>query len=201
MTINRRTMVAALAAAALAPPAARAAAGISLHDVAYDPAQPVLGNPEGDVSIVEFFDYACPTCKTLHPQLKQLVETDGNIRLVMKDWPINGEIVLYAARMVLAADHVGLYEQAHLAAMSLAGPLSHGTVDDALRSAAVNPSIVRDALDLHLPAIDALIDRNREQAERLQLTGTPSFLVANRLYRGALTADQIAQAVNAARRR
>lgn len=201
MTINRRTMVAALAAAAFAPRAARASAGISLHDVAYDPAQPVLGNPEGDVSIVEFFDYACPTCKTLHPQLKQLVETDGNIRLVMKDWPINGEIVLYAARMVLAADHVGLYEQAHLAAMSLAGPLSHGTVDDALRSAAVNPSIVRDALDLHLPAIDALIDRNREQAERLQLTGTPSFLVANRLYRGALTADQIAQAVNAARRR
>lgn len=174
---------------------------VSLIDVAYDPAQPVLGNPNGELSIVEFFDYACPTCKTLHPHLKQIVADDGHIRLVMKDWPINGEVVLYAARMVHAAGYLGHYASAHLAVMGIAGTLTHRSVDDGLRRSNINPADVRDALDLHLPRIDALLERNREQAKRLNLIGTPSFLIGSRLYGGPLSPDQIREAITLARQR
>lgn len=63
---------------------------LTVDDVLFDPDNPVLGNPEGDVTIVEFFDYQCPYCKANHPPLTEVVEADGNIRLVMKDWPIFG---------------------------------------------------------------------------------------------------------------
>ena len=76
----------------------------SLSAILFDPALPVLGNPGGDVTIAEFFDYACSYCKILHPHLEQLLQEDGGIRLAMEDWPINGDLVRYACRMVLAAD-------------------------------------------------------------------------------------------------
>src|SRR5690606_35775244 len=148
MIINRRGVLAGLSATAFLLGAVPVDAKVSLNDVAYDPAQPVLGNPNGDITIVEFFDYACPTCTALHPHLKRMVLDDGHIRLVMKDWPINGEVVLYAARMVLAAGYRGHYAEAHLAAMEIAGALTHRSVDDALRRANINPSEIRDALDL-----------------------------------------------------
>lgn len=200
--MNRRSLLSGLIAAAAMAGKSHAARGVSLHEIAFDPALPVLGNPQGDVTIVEFFDYACPSCKAIHPQLKQMVATDGNIRLVMKDWPINGEIVLYAARMVLAASSLGFYEKAHVAVMNITTrALTHCNIDGALRDAGVAPAAVRDALDLNMAAIDALLERNRAHAARLQLIGTPSFLIGSRLYRGSLTPEQISSAVAAARHR
>jgi len=129
------------------------------------------------------------------------VADDSHIRLVMKDWPINGEVVLYAARMVLAAGYLGHYASAHLAVMGIAGTLTHRSVDDALRRSNIDPSEVRDALDLHVPAIDALLERNREQAKCLSLIGTPSFLIGNCLYGGPLGPGQIREAITLTRRR
>lgn len=198
MTISRRVLLlsgpvvlARVAAARSEPP---------LSDILFDPALPVLGNPEGDVTVAEFFDYACPTCKALHPHLKRVVAEDGGIRLVMKDWPINGGQVLYAARMTLAANTVGAYADAHDAVMALKGRLTLRRIDDAMRDAGVDVGAVRDALDIHLSAIDALLERNEAQARALSLAGTPGFIVGSALYRRPVAPDEFRDLVAAIRR-
>lgn len=199
MTIKRRTLLFAGAAMfAAAPTPAQSAPALS--DILLDPALPVLGNPEGDVTVAEFFDYACPTCKALHPHIKRVVAEDGGIRLVMKDWPINGGEVLYPARMVLAANTIGVYPQAHDAMMALKGRLTLRRIDDAMRDAGVDVGAVRDALDVHLPAIDALLERNHAQARALSLVGTPGFIVGSTLYRRPIAADELRTLVAAIRR-
>ena len=198
MTITRRLLLAA-AAGTLVPRAAGAQRRVALSQILFDPALPVLGNPEGDVTIAEFFDYACPYCKVLHPDLKKIVGQDGGIRLVMKDWPINGDMVMYASRMVLAAKRLSRYETAHAAVMEIMGPLTHRRIDDGMRSRGIDVGTVRDALDVHLGEIDALLHRNREQARLLSLRGTPSFLIGAKLYRGALTPGQIREAIKQVR--
>lgn len=197
--ISRRGVLVALSAT-LSPVMVRARQAPSLSDVLFDPALPVLGNPQGDVTIAEFFDYACPYCKVLHPHLKRIVEEDGGIRLVMKDWPINGDLVSYASRMVLAADRLGHYASAHSAVMEMTVALSHGRIDDAMRDRGIDVAEVRDALDLHLDEIDALLLRNEEQARAFSLPGTPAFIIGSRLYRRPLDPDHIRQAVRDARR-
>ncbi len=199
MTIKRRTLLVAGAAMFAAGPAP-AQPGPALSDILHDPALPVLGNPEGDVTVAEFFDYACPTCKALHPHIKRVVAEDGGIRLVMKDWPINGGEVLYPARMVLAANTIGVYPQAHDAMMALKGRLTLRRIDDAMRDAGVDVGAVRDALDVHLPAIDALLERNHAQARALSLVGTPGFIVGSTLYRRPIAADELRTLVAAIRR-
>jgi protein-disulfide isomerase len=199
VTIKRRTLLVAGAAMFAAGPAA-AQPGPALSDILFDPALPVLGNPDGDVTVAEFFDYACPTCKALHPHIKRVVAEDGGIRLVMKDWPINGGEVLYPARMVLAANTIGVYPQAHDAMMALKGRLTLRRIDDAMRDAGVDVGAVRDALDVHLPAIDALLERNHAQARALSLVGAPGFIVGSTLYRRPVAADELHTLVAAIRR-
>lgn len=198
MMISRRALLAAFTAASL-PRVAHARSPISLSDILFDPALLVLGNPEGDVTIAEFFDYACPYCKVLHPHLKEIVEQDGGIRLVMKDWPINGDMVMYASRMVHAAGRLGQYEIAHGAVIKIMDPLTHRRIDDAMRSQGVDVRAVRDALDVYLEEIDVLLQRNREQARLLALRGTPSFLIGTNLYRRALTPEQVRAAIDQVR--
>lgn len=171
----------------------------SLSEVLFDPALPVLGNPDGDVTIAEFFDYACPYCKTVHPHLKRIIEEDGGIRLVMKDWPINGDLVWYASRMVLAADRLGSYASAHAAVMEIESGLTMRRIDDAMRARDINVGEVRDALDVHLADIDSLLARNQKQARGLPLPGTPAFIVGSKLYRRPLNPEDIRRAVSEAR--
>lgn len=161
----------------------------------------MLGNPNGDITIAEFFDYACPFCKQLHPDLNRIVEEDGGIRLVMKDWPIDGDLVRYASRMVLAADRLGHYASAHSAVMEMPDALTHRRIDDAMRGEGIDVGEVRDALDIHLDDIDELMLRNQRQARALSLPGTPAFVIGSRLHRGALSRDQIREAVADARKR
>src|ERR1700691_2331113 len=78
-----------------------------------DPDVPVAGNPNGDISIVEYFDYNCPYCRKLEPELSQVVHDDGKVRLVRKDWPILGPSSVIAARMALASKYQDKSSQAH----------------------------------------------------------------------------------------
>lgn len=192
--ITRRIFLAGAAALA-APTTAKAARPPSLQEVLFDPALPVLGNPDGDVSIAEFFDYMCPSCKALHPHLKRLVTEDGGIRLVMKDWPINGDLAEYASRMTLASVHMGVYDKTHAALMALEGGLSVKRIDDAMRAQGVDVGKVRDMLDIHLAPIDALLARNGAQAKALKLLGTPGFIVGNRLFRRVVTPHELREVV------
>lgn len=196
--ISRREFLGA-SVAAIASTGAGARELPSLSDILFDPALPVLGNPDGDVTIAEFFDYACPYCKVLHPHLKQLLQEDDDIRLVMKDWPINGDLVRYASRMVLAADRLGSYAPAHAAVMGVEGGLTMRRIDDAMRARAIDVGEVRDALDVHLTEIDALLARNEKQARALSIPGTPAFIVGSKLYRRPLRPENIRRAVSEAR--
>jgi protein-disulfide isomerase len=196
--ISRRQFLGA-SVAAIASTGADAREKPSLSAVLFDPALPVLGNPSGDVTIAEFFDYACPSCKAVHPHLKRIVDEDGDIRLVMKDWPINGDLVLYASRMVLAADRLGSYAAAHSAVMEIEGGLTQRRIDGAMRASGIDVGKVRDTLELHIDGIDALLERNRAQARALSLAGTPAFMVGTQLYRRLLNPEEIRQAIGEAR--
>src|SRR5258708_7864406 len=77
-----------------------------------DPDIPATGNVDGDITIVEYFDYQCPYCRKIDPEIRQVVQDDGKVRLVLKDWPVLGPVSVIAARMALASKFQGKYLQA-----------------------------------------------------------------------------------------
>jgi len=142
-----------------------------------DPEIPALGNPNGDVTIVEWYDYQCPYCKTLSPELEKIIKEDGHVRLVLKDWPILGPPSPEASRLVLATKYQGKFEAAHKALMSRVGRLTTGTIDETLAAAGVDVERTKADLEAHKTEIEALLARNNEQAEGLGFNSTPSFIV------------------------
>src|SRR5450755_5122987 len=89
-----------------------------------DPDIPVAGNAAGDISIVEYFDYQCPYCRKIEPELRQVVQDDGKVRLVLKDWPILGPVSVIAARMALGCKFQDKYIQAHEALIGVNSKLT-----------------------------------------------------------------------------
>jgi protein-disulfide isomerase len=116
--LNRRGVLGLLATSAatlgalVAPASAQGRGEPSEAAVLRDPEVPVGGNTDGDVTIVEWFDYQCPYCRKLEPELRQVAHDDGKVRLVWKDWPILGPVSVVAARMALAAKYQGKYAEA-----------------------------------------------------------------------------------------
>jgi hypothetical protein len=108
---------------------------VSTDEVFFDRDAPVLGNPKGKATIVEYFDYQCPYCKTSHAMVKKVVAHDGDIRLVLKDWPIFGGASVFAAQAVLGAAQIGQYEVAMEALMKTKARISENDVEKALTGA------------------------------------------------------------------
>jgi len=165
-----------------------------------DPDNPVLGNPDGDIAIVEWFDYNCPYCRKLEPELRQVVQDDGKIRLVLKDWPILGPVSVVAARMALASKYQGKYVQAHDALFGVSSRLTEPRVDELLKEAGIDVDRAKRDLQVNGKAIDAMLARNNAQAEGLNFRGTPSFIVGKFRVPGVLTMDQFAQVIADARK-
>lgn len=154
------------------------------HDEIYsDPEAPVGGNPHGDVTIVEFFDYNCPYCRKVASVLDELVRTDANIRIVYKEYPILGPNSTFAARAALAARNQGKYLEFHKAVMLGRRVVDAATVMEFAHVAGLD--IERLKADMENPAVDAIIERNLSLAEALQVSGTPAFIIADDLYSGA----------------
>ncbi|MFX0546374.1 DsbA family protein [Roseovarius sp. S1116L3] len=202
--ITRRNLivggVAGTSAAALGmtliPPAKRVEAqGLTVEDVLHDPVNPVLGNPEGDVTIVEFFDYQCPYCKANHPVLTEVVEEDGNIRLVMKDWPIFGAASVRASQLALGAADAGVYGAASDALMGTEGRLTDAGIDEALQEASLDPARLDSAYRDNRNKWDGLLMRNSAQATQLGLQGTPAFIVGRATYPGSMDRAALHEAV------
>lgn len=149
-----------------------------------DPASPVGGNPEGDVTVVEFFDYNCPYCKSVAPRLAKLLESDGNIRFVYKEWPILGPASEVAARAALAARKQGKYETFHRRLMNLKGGLAVEVILDAAKS--VGLDLARLEKDMASAEISEIIGRTRKLADSLGITGTPAFVIGDVLVPGAV---------------
>ncbi len=173
---------------------------LSKDAVLRDPENPVLGNPQGDITIVEYFDYQCPYCKKISPVLDQVVNEDKKVRLVFKDWPILGEPSGYAARLVLAAKYQNKYEAAHRALMAKVGRLTEAVIDEALTKAGVDLAKAKADLAANKPAIDGLLKRNNAQAEEFGFRGTPAFVVGTFRVPGGLTAEQFKLAIADARK-
>ena len=162
-------------AAVVIPPIAWAQAPsddvLSRDAVLRDPDIPALGNPEGDITIVEYFDYQCPYCKKTAPELAQVVAEDGKVKLVLKDWPIFGPASTYAARMTLAAKYQDKYEAAHDALIAAKAKLTEAAVDDLLGKAGVDVTRAAADRDTHAAEIDALLGPERRAGPRLRLPG------------------------------
>ncbi|PWL19170.1 disulfide bond formation protein DsbA [Falsochrobactrum shanghaiense] len=169
-------------------------------EVLYDPENPVLGNPLGDVTIVEYFDYQCSYCKSGHAGLMQVVKNDGNVRLVLKDWIIFGENSAYASRLVLAAEKSGNYIKAMEALMQTKGRLSKERVRAALEEAGLDPGKLEADYGADSERINDLLSRNMDQGEAFNFSGTPSFVIGTRLYGGVMREQQLLDAIRAARK-
>ncbi len=165
-------------------------------DFLEDPNAPVLGNPDGDVTVVEFFDYNCPYCKRAAEPVKKLVEADGNVRLVYREWPILGEGSLFAARAALAARNQGKYEEMHV------GLMSGRRVDEAYTiklAEKIGLDVKRLRKDMQAPEIKQHIELSMELAAGLGINGTPSFLVGNQLAPGLVPYEELVRMVENAR--
>jgi protein-disulfide isomerase len=142
-----------------------------------DPETPVGGNRKGDVTIVAFEDYNCPFCKKAEPALHKMIERDGHIRLVYKDWPILAETSVYAAEVALAAKYQGKYEFVHRALMALPGRPDKATIDQTLHQIGIDIARLNKDLDVHMAEIRAVLRRNNAQAVGMGFQGTPVFLI------------------------
>ncbi|CCD98198.1 DsbA family protein [Bradyrhizobium sp. STM 3809] len=165
-----------------------------------DPAIPVLGNADGDITIVEYFDYQCPYCRKISPELAKVVRDDGHVRLIFKDWPIFGGPSIYAARMTLAAKYQDKFAEAHEALISLKDKLSEANADAALSAAGIDLAHAKADLAAKDSEIDAILARNHEQAMGLGFQGTPAFIIGRFRVPGAPNAQAFKQAIADARK-
>lgn len=157
----------------------------------------VGGNPDGDITLVEFLDYKCGYCKRAHGEVAKLLESDGNIRLIVKEFPILGEQSLLASRFAIST-------------LIVAGPEAYHAVNDAMMTMNGDLSVpvlsrLANTLGFDSDAIVAGMDADevttriadtRALAQRLQITGTPTFVMHDEMLRGYLPYDQMMQMVD-----
>ena len=163
-----------------------------------DPATPVGGNPHGDVSIVEFFDYRCPYCKQVLPALQTVLKEDHNLRFVYKEMPVLGPVSVVAAHAAIAAQRQDKYEAFHTAMMATKGQITNDTVYKVAGS--VGLDIDRLKQDMTTPEIDRALKANLALAEELNIRGTPGFIIGKKIVPGALDLDALKNMVAEARK-
>jgi protein-disulfide isomerase len=165
-----------------------------------DPDIPAAGNIDGDITIVEYFDYQCPYCRKLEPELRQVVQDDGKVRLVLKDWPILGPVSVIAARMALASKFQDKYIQAHEALIGVNSKLTEPRMRELLAGAGIDVDRLDRDLVTNTKAIDAILARNSDQATAFGFKGTPSFIVGKFRVPGILTMAEFDQVIADARK-
>ena len=163
------------------------------------PGDPVDGNPQGDVTLVEFFDVRCPYCRRMLPVMADLLRSDHNLRVVYKDIPILGPASLLGAKALLAAQKQGGYLPLRNALMS--GPPDINA--ETLRAAATKTGLDWDRLqqDLADPSVPQRIETNLGLAHKLDIEGTPAYVIGGRLLPGALSLTELQAAVAQARKK
>jgi protein-disulfide isomerase len=159
-----------------------------LHDVS----SPVGGNPKGDITIVEFFDYNCGYCKQVAPAVNATLKNDPNVRIVYKDFAILGPESVFAARAALAAKRQGKYREFHEAMMA-AERADAGAVN--ALAAQLGLDLEKLLKDMQDPAITRILERNYQLASALNINGTPAFVIGDRLVPGAVDAAALAEII------
>jgi len=184
-------------AAAQADIAQRIAARWSL--LANDPAAPVIGNPNGDVTIVEFFDYTCPYCKAVEPRLEALLKADRGVKLVLKEFPILTPQSLVASKAALAAMRQGKYTGYHNAMMRFEGRLTEADIFDMAKAAGLD--VARLKRDMNASSISGQIISVFNQARGIRAFQTPAYIVNGKLLSSDSASIDFRREVAAARRR
>jgi protein-disulfide isomerase len=152
-------------------------------DLFEDESAPVRGNPAGNLTLVEFFDYRCPYCRQLESALQTLVKSEPQLRIVEKEFPILGPASVYDARVALAARKQGKNGQLHDALMAKKTNLDEAGVLAVAQAVGLDLEQLKN--DMSSPEIDAEIRRTAEIAKALKLKGTPAFIVGTELVPGA----------------
>ncbi|MSO97600.1 MAG: DsbA family protein [Rhodospirillaceae bacterium] len=161
--------------------------------------QTYLGNLQGDVTIVEFFDYNCGYCKSMFPDLIQLVKSDGRIRLVMKEFPILGPQSVTATKAALASRNQRKYSEFHQALLAYKGGLNEAAINTVAKGVGLNVEKLQE--DMKDTELDKLIKDNRDLAQALGITGTPALLIGDTFIGGAIGRDKLSELVAAARKK
>jgi protein-disulfide isomerase len=162
-----------------------------------DKADFVAGNPKGSVTMVEFFDYNCGWCKKGFPEVMSLLDTDKDLRFVLKEFPIFGEDSEYAATAAIAATKQGKYWELHVAMFQHEGKLAKDSVDEIAAGLGLNMEQLKK--DMEDPAIADILARNRNLAQSLAINGTPAFIIDDKLVPGYLPKDELAASINETR--
>ncbi len=173
------------------------------HEMIFaDPEAPVGGNAEGDLTVVDFFDYNCPFCKDSAIHLERLVRTDGKIRLIYKDWPVLAETSIVGARLALGAKYQDKYLAAHHALMKIPGyGVSREQMIEAVGKSGVDMNRLDADLKTNTAAVTGLLKRNLMIADAIGLQGTPGFLIGPYRVNEALNYEGFVRAVADARAR
>lgn len=182
--------------------AADAAMIAAVEDELYDSERSwVGGNPEGDVTLVEFVDYRCSFCRRAHPEVEELIASDGNIRLIMKEFPILGEQSVLASRFAIATLQVEgdtAYKQVHDALITMRGDVNELSLELVAEDLGLDTDAIVAQMDSD--AVTEVIRANHLLAQQLGITGTPTFVLDGQMLRGYLPLDGMREQVAEARR-
>ncbi len=156
----------------------------------------VGGNPDGDITIVEFMDYRCGFCKRAFPETQSVLNSDGNIRYIIKEFPILGEASVLASRYAIATQLVAgddVYEEVHNTLMEFQGDITAQALSRLSESYDLDHDVITAMMSDD--QVTEIITKNRALAQQLQITGTPTFVVQDQMLRGFLPADEMRQVV------
>lgn len=168
------------------------------NEIFQDPDAPVAGNPQGNITVVEFFDYRCTYCKSVADTLFEVVKEDGNVRLVFKEFPILGPESVLASRAALASRAQGKYEGFHRALMKIRGVVNEAAIMKAAAEAGLDVDKLKK--DMEAPEIEAILKRNIELARALDIGGTPAFIIGDRIIPGAVDRGTLKNLIEQARK-
>ena len=163
-------------------------------------ATPASGSPNADVTLVEYFDYNCPVCRRIEPDLLKLLANDPRVRVIHKDWPVFGEASVYAAYCSFSAAREGQYAKAHAALIESKQDLdSREDVQKVLQQAGFDLKRIDADISLHQQEYSATLTRNLRETTALGLRGTPGLIIGNQLVPGGLDYAQLTRLVAQAR--
>jgi len=163
-------------------------------------ATPASGSPNADVTLVEYFDYNCPVCRRIEPDLLKLLANDPRVRVIHKDWPVFGEASVYAAYCSFSAAREGQYAKAHAALIESKQDLdSREDVRTVLQQAGFDLKRIDADISLHQKEYSATLTRNLRETTALGLRGTPGLIIGNQLVPGGLDYAQLTRLVAQAR--
>ena len=158
---------------------------------------PVLGNPDGKLTIYEFSDYNCGYCKRVFGAVQKVLADDDDIRFVVKEFPILAQSSMLAASAAIAAQAQGVFPGYHVTMMTNPGAISMETVLQAAKDAGAD--LDRLQRDMRSPEVNAIINRTRQVADQLRISGTPGFVIGSTIVPGAISEDELRRLIAEAR--